>query len=753
MWRHALLVFLLAGLAQAQPTAGRRPNGSAILPNGWPITPLGKQIPASTLPIAVELTPDAKYALVLNAGFLQPSISVIDLAAESEVQRLNLPYAWLGLALNKAGDKVFVGGGASAAVLELELANGRLKLVAEHKAVEGSPGENDFIGDVALSADEGLIYAANLFSDKVSVLNAKSGIYLEQFSVGSRPYRLLVDDEFLWISHWGASSVGLYNASEGRQIDRILTGPLPGDMLLVPGAVDTSEEEGLPIAARLFVACSNTNSVWTFGLTEGREPRELERIRVAASPAAPFGSAPSALAAGPDSQLLIAASGNNLVAIADISEARARPISAFPTGWYPTDVTALPDGRLLYLSGKGQGSVPAPNGPDPTRRDRSADYVAALQTGSVGITPALTPEIMVAATSRAAENIFYDDNFAIDAEVPETNPIPSNVGRSSPIEHVVYVLVENRTYSQFFGEAPVFGPEVAPNYHRLAQRFARADNFYAAGDVSADGQNWSTAAFANDFIEKLWPSYQAGRLKTYRFEGGDPAAIPPAGYLWSNAVSAGRSVRNYGMWTERRNDGSVRVLDPGLEPHTNLTYPPFDLETPDSQRVDIIVNELKGAPLPQLTLVRLPGSHTAGRSPGFLTPKAMMADHDYALGRLVEAISRGKEWPTTAILIASDDAQDGADPVDSHRSIALIVSPYAKQAYVDHAFYSTLSVLRTIELILGMRPMTQFDAAAPPMWRSFQPEPAVNPYEAVRPKTPLDEKNPPSPVGRPRRAD
>jgi len=753
MWRHALVVLLLAGLVQAQPTAGRRPNGSAILPNGWPITPLGKQIPVSTLPLAVELTPDDKYALVLNAGFLQPSISVIDLAAEDEVQRLNLPDAWLGLALNKAGDKVFVGGGARAAVLELEFAKGRLRLVAEHKAVEGAPRESDFIGDVVFSADEGLIYAANLFSDKVSVLNAKSGIYLEEFSVGSRPYRLLVDEEFLWISHWGASSVGLYNASEGRQIDRLLTGPLPGDMLLVPGAVDTSEEEGLPIAARLFVACSNTNSVWAFGLSEGRSARELERIRVAASPAAPFGSGPSALAVGIDSQLLIATSGNNLVAIADISEARARPLGAFPTGWYPTDIAALPDGRLLYLSGKGGGSVPAPNGPDPTRRDRGGDYVAALQTGSVGIAPALTPEILAAATTRAAENILYDDSFAIDAGVPEANPIPSNVGQTSPIEHVVYVLVENRTYSQLFGEKPVFGAEVAPNYHRLAQRFARADNFYTAGDVSADGQNWSAAAFANDFTEKLWPSYQAGRLASYRFEGGDPAAIPPAGYIWSNAISAGRRVRNYGMWTQRRDDGSVRVLDPGLELYTSLDYPPFDLETPDSIRVDVVIEELKDAPLPELTVVRLPGSHTAGRSPGFLTPNSMMADHDLALGRLVEAISLKKEWPKTAILVASDDAQDGADPIDSHRSIALVVSPYAKRAYVDRAFYSTLSVLRTIELILGMRPMTQFDAAAPPMWRSFQAEPAAGPYQAVRPKTPLDEQNPPSPVGRPRRAD
>jgi hypothetical protein len=257
-------------------------------------------------------------------------------------------------------------------------------------------------------------------------------------------------------------------------------------------------------------------------------------------------------------------------------------------------------------------------------------------------------------------------------------------------------------------------------------------------------------------VEKLWPSYYGRRRGVYDFEGGEPAAIPPAGFLWTNARAAGLTVRNYGAWATQSAD-AVAVQDPGLAADTNRNFPPFDLDTLEQTRVDEFLRELGeyevNNELPRLMLVRLPNDHTAGRAPGKATARAMMAEHDYALGRLVEGVSKSKFWPQTAIFIVEDDAQDGADHVDSHRAPAFVISPYARRGFVDRSFYSTLSVLRTIELILGLRPMTQFDAAAPPLTAAFRSDPNAAPYEAVRPKQSFDERNPAGEGGLPRRVE
>jgi|GEM_PF-5278063 len=386
----ALLFLILLVPAPGQQSAGRLPNGAAVLPNGWTITPAGKQLELGTLPMSLQISPDGKRAYVLEAGFQPPALRTIDLESETVTGSLLLPDAWLGLTPNRDGSKLFLGGGARASVIEVGLAGGQAALSREYPAVAQRPvaqrRDTDFIGDVLLSKDEGLLYAANLFGDSVSVLNAKSGIRLSTFRTGPRPYRMRLglDGKTAWISHWGGSSVGLYSLEDGRRIDSVLTGPLPGDFLIVPGAIDTSEEDGPPIVARMFVACSNTNSVWVFGLTDNQTPRLLERIDLSPSLGAPAGTSPAALAVSPDGETLaIVASGNNFVAWADISGARTQLLGAAPTGWMPTAAAFHPDGRLLYLNGKGGGSHPNPNGPDPTRRERPADYVAALQTGSM----------------------------------------------------------------------------------------------------------------------------------------------------------------------------------------------------------------------------------------------------------------------------------------------------------------------------------------------------------------------------------
>ncbi|MEZ5364861.1 MAG: bifunctional YncE family protein/alkaline phosphatase family protein [Bryobacterales bacterium] len=661
-------IFLLAASLCAQQRVGRLPDGGAILPTGWPLTPAGEQIELGTLPMALELSADGGHAVVLEAGFLPPALSVVDLQSRQAVQSIPLGDAWLGLTANRKKTKFYVGGGASGNVLELDWKDGKLAPGRQFQAVDPAAlTPQDFIGDVRLSADERFLYAANLFRDEVVVLNASSGIRVGAFRTGPRPYRMRlgIEPDTLWISHWGASSVGLYRVSEGRMLQAVPAGGLASDIVIAPGEIEPGpdDQDAPPLVARLYVASANTNSVWVYGLTANQTPRLIERLSLGPSLTTPAGTAPSALALRPDGKrLYITCSGNNLIAVADIESGASGLIGAIPTGWYPTAAAALPDGRLLYLNGKGGGSHPEPNGPDPTRRGEPADYVAALEKGSLGIVPPLDESTLAAATVRTAQNIPYDDDLAQVSGAPENHPVPARLGQPSPIEHVIYVLAENRTYDQILGDIggaegdaalASLGGALTPNYHKLAREFVALDNFYTPGSVSADGLFWSFAGMANDYVEKLWPSVAAGRLRTDPFAGNEPARIPPAGFLWTNALSAGLSVRNYG----------IESGDPTLEPYTDKQYPGFDLNVSDGRRVDAFLADFgkkaAAGELPGLMLVHLPNSHTAGRTTGYPTARAMIAEHDYALGRLVEGVSQSATWEKTLIVIAQDDAQDG----------------------------------------------------------------------------------------------
>jgi len=751
---------------------GPQTGGSTILPSGWKLTPAGKQIPLSTLPMSLVISPDSadapdeKYAVVLNGGFLPPTLSVIDLSSLTETGRVPLKDGWHGLVFNKAGDKLYVGGGSAVSVFEFGFQKGKLTPQREFPLRPPKRRRaSDHVGDVALGPEGRFLYAADVFRNTITVMNAQTGFVVKEFSTGFRPYKILLglDGETLLVSHWGESSVGVYSLSDGRLIEKIPTGAHPTDMLIRAGRLETDESVP-PIVARLFVACANTNSVSVLGVTEGGRYRQIETLSVAPTPVSPAGSTPTALALSPDGhRLYVVNSGNNAIVVADVSQERSSVLGAIPTGWYPTDAVATADGRLLYLSGKGAGSHPAPDGPNPTERGKKSRYVAAIQTGSLGVVPDLGQQVLDEYTLQVISNTPYDDRLLSDAGVPPGNPIPTRPRAESPIQHVIYVIKENRTYDQIFGEIKegngdpqrtVFGESITPNHHKLAREFVLFDNFYVNGDVSADGQNWSVAGIANDFVEKLWPSYYGRRRKVYDFEGGESAAIPPAAYLWSNALSARLTVRNYGLWAEDSARG-VKVKDPGLTSSTDRRFMPFRFDYPDGRRVDEFLRELAefetAGELPRLMLVHLPGDHTAGRAPGLPTAEAMMAEHDYALGRLVEAVSGSRFWPRTAIFILEDDSQDGADHVDSHRSPLLIASPYARRGAVDHTHYSTVSVLRTIELILGLRPMTQFDAAATPLWRAFQPDADPRPFEASKPNIQLDQHNREGSSGQPRR--
>ena len=346
----------------------------------------------------------------------------------------------------------------------------------------------------------------------------------------------------------------------------------------------------------------------------------------------------------------------------------------------------------------------------------------------------------------------------VGPEAPEPgNPIPRKVGDPSPITHCLYIIKENRTYDQVFGDMPegngdanicLFPEAITPNLHALAREFVLLDNFYVESEVSADGHEWTMGAYATDFVERTWPlSYGGDKRVPYPAEGAFPIAFPAGGYLWDKAKAKGVTYRSYGEFVEngRTPDDPATTTVEALQGHFDPGFRSYDLNYPDQKRADRFLEELKRfeaeGEMPRLIVLRLPNDHTAGSSPGRPTVRAMMADNDLAVGRVVEGLSKSKFWPKLAIFVVEDDAQNGSDHVDAHRTTALAISPYIKRKSVDSTMYSTSSMLRTMELILGLDPMSQFDAAARPMANAFAATPDLAPYAARPAKVDLNELN------------
>ena len=756
-WLYFFGLILLAVVVVSQPKpreqVGPLSGGGYLLNSGWRLEPAGRQIPLDTLPMASALSPDGKYLLVLNGGYNPPSVSVIETASGRVTGTTPVDDGWLGLAFSPRGDRVYVGGGSRAAVFELSFAAGVLR-PARTFAVSpsGERNDRDFIGDVTLSPDGRLLYAAELYRDAVAVINPQSGTVIDRFKTGRRPYRILFhpDGKSFFVTHWADGSLGHYDTATGSQLGVVRLAAHPTDIVFRAGAPEEVAEGQATWVARLFVAAANTNSVYAIGISPGRELNLVESINVSMTPRQPLGMTPSALALSPDrKRLYVACSDANAAAVIDVSEDRSRVEGFIPTGWYPTALRAIASGTLVVLNGKGVRSYPNPTGPSPVNPQNRTGYVARLQTGTASWIEPFSDDQL----ARWTHTVLADSPYN-DGKLDQTSPLP-------PIEHIIYIVKENRTYDQVLGDLKegngdptleLFGENSSPNHHKLAREFVLLDNFYVNADVSADGHHWSTAAIANDYVVKLWPNQYANRRQLYDFEGQEPTAHPPAGYLWTNAAAAGVSLRNFGYWVENKKNAPAgaeqvsRVLDPVLARFTNRFYRSFDTDYPDVERARVFLRELsddeKSGSLPRLILVRLGNDHTSGTTPGKIAPLAAMADNDYALGLIVEAVSHSRFWATTAVFVVEDDAQNGPDHVDSHRSPAFVISPYVKRHRVDGTMYNTASMLRTIELLLGLRPMTHFDAGARPMTSVFESTPDLASYAVEKPRIPLDTRNP-----------
>jgi YVTN family beta-propeller protein len=766
-----VLVMLLAVAAvvlMSQPTpreqVGFLPDGSFLLNSGWRIKAAGAQIPVETLPMSAIATPDRKYLLVLNGGYNPPAISVIDIAAGKELSKAPVPDGWLGLTMTKAGDKVYVGGGSKAAVYEFTLSNGVLTPSRVFPVVaDKDRKETDFIGDVQLAPDGHLLYAADLFHDSVVAINTQSGNVLSRIKTVRRPYRILFhpSGKSFYVSSWSTGTIGQYNPTNGEQMSLTRVAPHTTDMVWLDGEVDQQPE----VKARLFVSASNTNSVYVLGASETGNLSRLENINLALTPRQPLGMTPSGLGLSADrKKLFVACSDANAAAVVDISGERSRVLGFVPTGWYPTAAFGLPDGRMGVLNGKGLRSYANPGGPNPSKLPepvhegvKAVEYVGHIQTGTVQFVDVSDEPKLNAYTQEVIGNSPYRDENLDDPRIPEGSPVRPG----GPIKHVLYIVKENRTYDQVLGDMKegngdaslnLFGEKVSPNLHKIAREFVLLDNFYVNSDVSADGHNWATAAIAPDYTQRMWPNSYAGRRKTYDYEGQEPANSAPAGYIWNAAQQAGVSMRNYGYYVDLRKtadaDGTqiTGVRDPILAPVTDPNYRGFDLDYPDIERAKEFISELsdfeKDEKMPQLMLMRMGNDHTNGATAGKLSPLSLAADNDQGVGMVVEAISKSRFWNETAIFIIEDDAQNGPDHVDSHRSPCWVISPWVKRGAVNSSMYNQTSVLRTMEIILGLRPLTTYDAGARPMFGVFGNTPAPARYVLEKAQTPLDRRNP-----------
>jgi DNA-binding beta-propeller fold protein YncE len=773
----AVLTAVLLVSEETPPTqVGPLKDGGFLLNSGWVLRPAGEQVPVDTLPMRSALSKDGRYLLVLNAGYKQPSISVIEVATKKETKRVTMDDAWLGLTFSPSGKEVYAGGGSRAKVYEFHFAaeTGDLTPGREMNAVADPTNKGlSFIGDVAISPDGRLLYAADLYTDSIAVINLQSATLIERWKTGKRPYRILMlpgGKNFL-VSGWGDASVYLHDANSGGVVSVTRVAQHPTDMLWLGKPAPVDEDAESPYRARLFVAAANTNNVYAFGATTNGEFKPLEAISTSLTPFQPFGMTPSALALSNDlKRLFIACSDGNTVAVADITASHSRVLGFIPTGWYPTSVAVMPGDSLVILNGRGLGSHPNPHGPNPSMRAAPAylanseiEYVGRIQTGTAGFVPAPTEEQLTAFTGTVRMNSPYkDDRQRGRVAGPQSGLFVKSGEHQSPIQHVIYIIKENRTYDQVLGDIgkgnsdpslTLFGETVTPNLHQIARDFILYDNFYENSDVSADGHNWATAGIAPDYTVKLWPNSYAQRRRTYDYEGGEPANSPPAGYIWNNALAAGVTVRNYGDWavniplSDVKDGRQIGVLkDPALKEVTDLKYRAFDLNYADVERSKEFLSEWKEfdqkGDAPQLLVVRMGNDHTQGAAPGKLSPLSYAADNDYAVGMLVDGVSHSKLWGSTAIFIIEDDAQNGPDHVDSHRSTAYVVSPYTRRGVVDSTMYNQMSVLHTIEGLLGIHPMTQFDASAVPMFGSFSAQPDARPWSVLQPKTSLTDHNP-----------
>jgi DNA-binding beta-propeller fold protein YncE len=733
------------------PLFGQKSPASAqiLLPNGWQLSPAGNSLPLGDFPMNMVLSHSGKLLAVLNNGQGIHSLQLISPKREKILHSLEIPCGWLGLAFSNDEKSLYVSGGNQNAVYRYAIQ--QQQLVLRDTFAVGIPFKDKIsLAGIALDEPRGLLYAVSKESNRLYAIQLSTKKVISTTDLGAEAYTCVMtpDQKHLLISLWGAGTVAVWDCNQRTITRQIKVGDNPNDMVI--------RRDG-KVA---FVANADDNSVSVLDLDKGIA---VETLVATLYPDAPTGSTTNAVALSPDQKTLyVANADNNCLAVFEVSKPGESTSKGFiPVGWYPTAIKTTGK-KVLVANGKGFSSFPNPNGPDPTSAaqrvayqksdtaaTRKIEYIGGLMKGSLSIVPRPSEATLKNWTRQVYANSPYTKERELLAEGEAGNPIPRKVGAPSPIKHVFYIIKENRTYDQVLGDVKegngdpslcIFPEKITPNQHALAREFVLLDNFYVAAEVSADGHNWSTAAYANDFTEKTWIQSYGGRGGDYVYEGQAKIAWPKKGFIWDYCQRAGVTYRTYGEFAD-----DFKANIPALEGHFCPYFTSWDTEVRDTTRFSQWRREFDSLvvakALPQLNTLRFINDHTEGLRQGKGTPYAQVADNDLAVGLFVEYLSKSPVWKESAVFILEDDAQNGADHVDAHRSIAFVAGPHVKRGVVDHTLYTTNSMLRTMELILGLPPMSQHDAAATPMFRCFTAKADTRPFVHKVPAVNLDDRN------------
>lgn len=732
------------------------PNTNLLF-NGWGLSPAGEPVRISDMPLKMVIAPDGKAVVAVCAGYNEAGVNLVSLDGKRERQFISLKEAFNGIAFTADGKHFYVSSGDRGVIYVFGYHSGKAEL--EKEVIPSSDPDPVFLAGLALDPGTGRLYACNEGNHEIWVL-APDTLKLEQvIGVGEHPHSCVfgADGRHLYVSNWGSRNVTVIDTKRRHRVRDIAVGIRPNDMALAPDG-------------RLFVACAGDNTVHVIATARleqtGVEPSAAIRlpegtreiVSTALYPQSPEGCTPCGVAISPDGKTLFVANADqNSVMVADISGALMEDAAAhqekitlvngfIPVGWYPSAVAVSPDNKFL-LVGNGKGLSSRANWPPQVAQPNSGyrgvgfDTNPRLFEGSISFIARPNSTQMAAYTEQVRRNSAYRPEQFKQAPITSESVIPSKVGDPCPIEYVIFIIKENRTYDQVFGDMTdaqgkpigngnphlaIYGEKVTPNQHALAREYVLFDDLFSNSEVSVDGHSWCDAAMATDFNQRSWIiSYS----KHGRLPGNSEMENPASGYLWDLCRRHGVSFMNYG-------EGANRV------PLSNRGSWSGGRDT---ERAKHWISDLHKAEqtgdLPHFTIMSLGENHTQGTRPGAPTPEACVGNNDLAVGQLVEAATHSRFWNKMAIFIIEDDTQNGPDHVDAHRTGGLVLSPYCKRHFVDSTLYTTASMVRTIELILGLPPMTQYDAGATPMFNCFLKAPAPTAFAAVTPQVDLNARN------------
>jgi YVTN family beta-propeller protein len=648
---------------------------------------------------------------------------------------------------------------------------------------------------LAISRDGRRLYVVLNLSNRLAEIDTETGKVLRSWPVGVAPYDIVLAGDKAYVTNWGGripdkdSLTGpagqgtrvrvdpvRHIASEGSVSVIRLDRELPVSEIMV--GLHSSGMVASPNGRYIVVANAGSD---TLSVIDTRTDKVIETIWAKPKPSDLFGASPNAIAFHPSGNTLYVANGTqNAIAVFRFRPKESKLLGLIPVGWFPGAIACDALRRQLVVANiKGIGSTKS-------LKDAGAnEYNSHQYHGTLSLVPIPKTKELLALTRRVLENYRYPllKEAAKRARSNQAaRPVPERVGEPSVFEHVIYIIKENRTYDQVLGDVAegngnpslcIFGAGISPNQHKMVREFVLLDNTYCSGILSADGHQWSDTAFATDYMEKSFAGFPRSYPDGMEDSDVDALAYAPSGFIWDNALAGGKSLRVYGEFAMTETSWAVpgktdrptfldyyrdfvdqthqikigsRPAIESLRPHLNMQTVGWDMDIPDVFRATQFIKELReyerSGQFPNLIIICLPNDHTSGTRAGAPTPAAQVADNDLAFGQIVEAVSHSPFWAKTCIFAIEDDPQAGWDHVSGYRTTAYLISPYTKRNAVVSTQYNTTSILRTMELMLGLPPMNQIDATAMPMSDCFTDTPDFTPYVAVPTNVPLDQMNP-----------